>query len=178
MPGSRARKCEPDPAFIPTWQGLGAAKNARSRTRPICRRRTPHPALSTAFIAAIDVLDQSFDDRTLKNRPGQVEADCADRFHGWTLCPGSFRQPHHGATPCHKQAPSTPSVADNNALPDTHSRRVIGRVASQPHEAKPGDPGNQDGLCLEVATSRRHLSQRQGRPTPVAFAIGLEPMAP
>jgi transposase InsO family protein len=50
------------------------------------------------------------------------------------------------------------------AILDLHSRCVIGRAASQPHEARLGGPGPEDGQRAAVATQGLHLPRRSGQP--------------
>jgi transposase InsO family protein len=47
---------------------------------------------------------------------------------------------------------------------DLHSRRVIGWAASQPHEARSGDPGTENGHCPAISAQGLHLPQRSRQP--------------
>ena len=82
---------------------------------------------------------------------------------GWRPPSASDQWRHHGEPGC-------------DPGPAFAARHRLGR--QQPHEARFGDPGTEDGHRLASATTGLHLPQRSRQPVLFTFAIGLEPMAP
>ena len=102
---------------MPTRQGLRSAKNAKSRPLDL---------------PAYQHLPRLIDRMNLKNRLGQVEADCDNLSHRWLLCLGSLRPPLSGASQRREQEPSTPSMARPLATPSAALPRCHGRDCRTP----------------------------------------------
>ena len=114
------------------------------------------------FNIALNLLDRDF----TADRPNQKWAGDISYIwtrEGWRPPRASDQWWHHGE----------PGSDPGPAFPP---RDLLGR--QQPHEARSGDPGAEDGHCLARTAQGLHLPQRQGQSILFAFAIGLEPMAP
>ena len=93
-----------------------------------------------------------------------------DSDHTFNIAPNLLDRDFHAPEPNQKWAGDISYIWTREGwlylavILDLHSRRVIGWAASQPHEARPGDPGTENGHCPAIPAQGLHLPQRPRQP--------------